>query len=153
MTKKWDTSLRDYYKTLQEQGIKPLIEEIDRTTWARKKEVEEYWIQQLSSWGFKLHNKRHYVNKSYYVRVPLPYENLSAIDLGIIHRLYRGGDFTEIGKIAKVSREYVRKFFKRHRMPGYIKDAYLKYYRKRAKEVAEWYLLGEESNNHLSKVA
>lgn len=44
-------------KELRKQGLQPVIELLEETTYVYRGTRENYWIQQLRAWGFNLENQ------------------------------------------------------------------------------------------------
>lgn len=133
---------RDYLLEMDKKGLKPIIEEIDRTHYDNRRIVEEYWIQQIAAWGFELMNVKHYDNRNH-----VQYEKraaFNAIDIGVFDRLYRNGDFTEIARTAKTTDMTVRKYFGKIKVPVYLKEPIQSFYLNRAKEISDWYQMNNK---------
>ena len=128
--------LAEYLRSLSSRGIKPVIEEIDSTSHANKKIVEEYWIQQIGAWGFALTNVKHHKNKNF--TPSIPHEFVSAYDLGVFERLRRRNDIEAIAVLANTSKQTVNRHFYSSRMPGYLKRVMITFYKKRVEELIEW---------------
>lgn len=126
-----------------------MIEALDTTDYSNRKRVEEYWIQQISAWGFTLLNTKHYVNKSAYPRVARN-TRLSEEEKEIIDILYRHGDNEHIAQTLGVSNELVRFYKNRTTIPKRIKDVVVGYYKVRAKVVVEWYLKSQQQAETIS---
>lgn len=129
--------LRSYLMDLEENGHSAIIEEIDTCSYNNRKTVEEYWIQQISAWGFQITNVKHEKNKNYYT--PVKTYCFNCQELGLIHRLHRKGDYTVIANKANTTRETARKYVGKMRVPIYLKDAIIEYYMGIASEISDMY--------------
>lgn len=135
--------VESYINKLRKKGHSPVIEPLDCCSYERRKDVEEYWIQQIAAWGFCLLNTKHYVNKNAGPHVARN-TRLSEEEKAIIDILYRFGDNTAIANRLGMSDEIVRFYKKRITIPKRIKDAVVGYYNERARIIAEWYLKNQQ---------
>lgn len=129
--------LRTYLMDLEEHGYRAIIEEIDTCSFNNRTIVEEYWIQQISAWGFAITNVKHEKIKNYYTPVKTYCFNLQ--ELGLIQRLHKKGDYTVIANRVRTSRETARKYVGKMRVPIYMKDAIIDYYMGIASEISDMY--------------
>jgi len=127
-----------YVNNLKLKGLAPIIEPIDYTNYQNRKELEEYWIQQIAAWGFTLLNTKHYKQRNY-ISKHKKNTRLTQQEKEIIDILYRRGDNSKIAKALGMSNEMVRLYKNRTTIPVWLKDKIIDYYRDKARSISEWY--------------
>lgn len=135
---KWNKQYEKYMEPIRKKGIPVIIEELDTCAYDDRKKVEEYWIQQFATWGFKLMNVRHNRNKNYIPHTRFT-EELSEEERRLIFLLNRPGDCKIIAKRVGLSEEMVRLNRQNKRMPRDVKHHIIAFYLERAKEISDWY--------------
>lgn len=138
----WNPGFKNYMVKLKAKGLVPIIEEIDTCPHRDRKLFEEYWIQQISAWGFTLMNIKHYRNKSW--QSSKTHRVFTCEELGVFDRLYRRGDLTEIAEKAKTTDMTVKKYFGKVAVPPYLAEPIKTFYLKRAAEISDWYNRNKE---------
>lgn len=140
------SGLRAILSELQAQGVTPVIEEIESVPQADRF-VEEYWTQQFHSWGFPLVNTMYVKNKSF-VGVRPSTIKLTDIEKRAFNILSRHGDMEQIAKLTGCPDHTARKFLYKKIVPEWFRDAMIKYYSQKAKEVVDWYNFLNATNTY-----
>lgn len=118
---------------LDKKGVKPIIEDVDSTTIANQRMAEDYWIQQMSAWGFRLTNIRQ-VAALYYTQVKRG--RFTAEEIAVIKMIQRHGDLDELSNMSGISRQMIVNYFGKISVPIEVKELIMGYYLKRAAEVS-----------------
>lgn len=143
---KCNPDLKEYMVYLRKKRQKPVIELVDTTTYDKRKQVEEFWIQQFSAWGFLLTNVRHKKNKNFIEPKDRPKRrcHLTEEENRMIKLLFRNGDLQLMAKMNNCSDELIRVYRNRKTIPAWLKDSLIQFYTDRAKEIHEWYLSNQK---------
>lgn len=151
-----------YMKELKTIGKRPVIEPLDTCEYKNKKDLECFWIQTISGWGYNLVNFRHNRNKSFLsayerkTRRDLRMKVLSEFDAQLIRELYARYDPPKIAATMKCTPERIRQMTYSIMMKGekkiiaWLHDAIVDFYNKKAETIYNIYLqkLNNGKNNN-----
>lgn len=136
---------------LRLKGIRPTIEPVDTCEYSKKRDIECFWVQTISGWGFDLVNYRHNSNKSYIA----PYDRKKQRDLRhrvvddfyryFISELYGKDDVKIISKKVGCSEERIRQVVysikneTSNKIIAWLYDPIVEYYTKKAENIYNLY--------------
>lgn len=151
---KYDTVLR----VLRKLNRIPIIESLDTCEYKDKRDIECFWVQTISGWGFDLVNTKHNKNKGYIHprekkrQRDLRLKVLSESEVLLIRELFRFGDYLKISMDMDCTSERIRQIISKiingtkKKLPVWTYDKIINYYYNRAKLVSSIYLLQKQTN-------
>lgn len=123
----YNNNLSDILKSIKEEGRKPVIEELDKCDYDNRMNVEEFWIQTISGWGFDIKNVKHKRNpchKKYVIKYPKDRSPVvfSNEERDLIALTLNSDDMKEVAINNGLSKEILRIHLSKEVVPKWVRD-------------------------------